>query len=344
MSHEIESAVFLASQGAGWTGLGQAIPANIAKDPAKIAALCDATWTVEAAPVYYRIEVGGKPVYVKAKDFAAQTRSDTRALLSITSANRYHTANRQPADVFEAFRDELAREGLEISHAAVLRGGAIVVVCAIMPQDNDVVVGRHDRLRRYTTLSTGYAGEGSNCSDGFIRVVCANTHRWNLAQAAADGKLKGVRASTRLQYDSLARMVANAQNVQAESFKLFNEMANRKMTGTDVARFFADVLEINIADLDRKDNGKDVVSTRARNMLALLSESYTKAPGAAIAHGSMWGAFHAVTHYATHVKGVRDTKGDGTDSARAASNLFGDADDLKARAMSLIQERMLLAA
>jgi phage/plasmid-like protein (TIGR03299 family) len=340
MSHEILSAVYMASQGAGWTGLGQAIPEMVAKDPAKIAELCNAMWTVEADPVYYK----RNGLFVLAKDNAAQVRSDTGALLSITSKTRYHTTNRQPSDVFEAFRDDLAREGFDISHAAVLRGGATIAVSAILPPEYDVVVGKGDRLRAYVTLSTGYAGDGTKCTKGTIRVVCANTLAAAIAEARATGKIRSIRASTELEYNTLSDLVANAKDMQKQEFAVFNDMANRAMSATDVARYFADVLEINIADLDRKENGKDVISTRARNMLALLSESYTTAPGAALAHGTAWGALHAVTHYATHVKGVRDTKGDGTESARAASNMNGDAAALKARALSLVQDRMLIAA
>lgn len=347
MSHEIESAVFMASQGAGWTGLGLAIPTNISRDPAKIAELCNATWTVEPKPVYYRItDANGRPAYVQAKGFSAQTRSDSHACLSITSANRYHTANRQPIDVFEAFRDELAREGLEISHAAVLRGGSVIAVSAILPADFDIVVGRNDRTRTYTTLSTGYAGEGSICTKGNIRVVCANTLAASIAEAKQSGKIKTVRASTLMQWDTLAKMVANAREMCKEQFAVFNAMANRQMSTHEVARYFADVLEINIADLNKVDpkTNKDLVSTRAKNMLTSLTEAYTKAPGADMAHGTAWGALHAVTYYATHEKGIRDTKGDGGDCARAASNMFGDAGALKARALALVQERMAVAA
>src|SRR5262249_17704152 len=152
MSHEIQSAVFMASQGAGWTGLGRAIPEEIAKDPAKIAALCKATWTVETKPVYVKhVDKDNRPFYLKAKGAAAQVRSDTGPILSLTSDSRYHVTNRQPIDVFEAFRDQLNSHGFDISHAAVLRGGSVIAVSAIMPPEYDVIVGRSDRLRSYVT-------------------------------------------------------------------------------------------------------------------------------------------------------------------------------------------------
>lgn len=346
MSHEIQSAVYMASQGAGWTGLGRAIPEDIAKDPAKIAALCNATWTVETKDVYVRHVRDGKPLYVKANGAAAQVRSDTGSILSLTSDTRYHVANRQPSDVFEAFRDELNSHGFEISHAAVLRGGAVIAVSAIMPPEYDVIVGKGDRLRAYVTLSTGYdLKHGTKTTKGTIRVVCANTLAAALALAEKLDQLRTIRASTELEFDSLSKLVALAKTLQAQEYKAFNEMANRRMSPVDVARYFADVLEINIEDLDKKNvNGKKLVSARAQNMLASLTKAYKEAPGAAIAHGTAWGALHAVTYYATHEKGIRDTMQDGEECARAASNMTGDAAKLKARALQLVQSRMAVAA
>lgn len=54
-----------------------------------------------------------------------------------------------------------------------------------------------------------------------------------------------------------------------------------------------------------------------------------------MAQGTAWGALNAVTYYATHVKGVRDSFGVGEGAARAASNLDGDAAVLKNRALML---------
>ena len=117
MAHEIETAVF-GSEGAGWTGLGQSIPASMANDPRAIAALCNATYTVEKRNVLVQgcIKV--------LDDYQALVRSDTQEVLHVASRSRYHVENRQPVDIFESFRDELAKEHLEISHAAVLKGGS----------------------------------------------------------------------------------------------------------------------------------------------------------------------------------------------------------------------------
>ena len=111
------------------------------------------------------------------------------------------------------------------------------------------------------------------------------------------------------------------------------------------ARYFADVLEINIENLNQRDrNGREMVSTKARNMLAAIVTAYRQAPGAASATGTAWGALNAVTYYGTHVKTVRDTCDDGAAVARVSSNMTGDAAKLKARALAILADRVAVAA
>lgn len=337
MSHEIEKAVFMASEGAGWTGLGKAIPAEIAKDPRQIAEFLGATWTVETREAFYK---DAKGAFAPIPGSAVQVRSDTGRALSITSDSRYHVTNRQPCDVFEAFRDELAAHHMDISHAAVLRGGQQIAVSAVLNNDHDITVGRGDKLKSYVTLSTGYDKKhGTKATKGTIRVVCANTLAASLKMAADSDQLRVIRASTQLEFDSLRELVANVKELEAAEAIKFNQLANWQMSDADVARYFASVLEINIDDLGKKTvNGKDAVSTKSRNMLTALTNAYETAPGAAIATGSAWGALNAVTYYATHEKTVRDTTDDGATLARIASNISGDSAKLKHRALQMLSD------
>jgi phage/plasmid-like protein (TIGR03299 family) len=346
MSHEIQNAVFSQDEGTGWTGLGQAIPLEISRDPRKIAELCNATFAVEKRACFFQTADGG---YKKAPGKEVVVRADTDRLLSVVSDTRYHVVNRQPIDIFEAFRDELAANNLVISHAAVLRGGADIVVCAMLPSEFDINVGeikanrrarrilaKGDKVKSYITASTGYNGRGTIVTKGGIRVVCANTLAAAITEAMGKDMIRTIRASTQLETYSISDMIARVKTLVDAERTTYNELANTKMSNEDVSRFFADVLEVNIADLGTTDrNGKKMVSTKTENILTAMLESYTKGPGASEIIGSAWGALNAVTHYATHTKTCRDTTDSGTNAARVASNLNGDAAKLKLRALSL---------
>lgn len=328
MSHEIAHAVFSAREGAGWTGLGQTIPANIANDPAKIAELCSATYRVSKRDVI----VAGTDFVIP--QYQALVREDTGAVLHVASRTRYHVNERQPVEIFEAFRDELAKNNMEISHASVLKGGRLIAVSALI-QGGDLMPPDGQVIKQYATLSTGYDGQhGTAATVDQCRVVCANTWRYNLDSAMSSGKYRSIRASQEIQpgqLSDLINLIGDPDTMERQR-RTFDALANTRLDAVQVARLFADACRINLEDIDRVDaKGRPVVATKARNMLAALYASYNNAPGAE--QGTAWGAFNAVTHFATHVRTTRDTTGDGSESSRVASNLFGDSAIMKARAM-----------
>lgn len=334
MAHLIESAVYSAREGAGWTGLGQEIPAAIANDPAKIAELLGATYTVGKRECFYKTLDGE---FRHAPGRAVIIREDTGAMLGITSDNRNHLQNRQPINFVEAFRDELAAHRMEFSHGAVLAGGSRIAVCALLPPELDIYISGTDRVKNYVTLSGGYDGKnGTKCSKGTIRVVCSNTLTFSLAQAARAKQLKTIRSSTVIETNTLAELIKNVADMVKEEREVYTALANTNMSTDDVARYFANVLSIKVEDLGKRDSkGAKLVSTKSENMLRELASAYASAPGAAIGTGTAWGVLNAVTYYATHVKTCRDTSGSGANAARVASNLNGDAAQLKLRALAL---------
>ncbi|MGP1609542.1 MAG: DUF932 domain-containing protein [Burkholderiales bacterium] len=338
MSHEIETAAFSSREGAGWTGLGQEIPADAAKDPRRIAEICKALF-----------EVQKRNVIIEGTDFVlpdhqALVRSDTGAVLHVASRSRYHVENRQPVEIFEAFRDELAAENLEISHAAVLKGGKLIAVSALLT-GADVTPADGHVVNNYVTLSTGYDGaHGTGATLSSVRVVCANTWRYNMDDAKDKGRARLISAATRLQSDTLRNIVGNCDEIISQQKRTYDALANASITDADVLRLFADVCGITVEDLGRTDarTGKPVVSSKARNMLDALRASYVNAPGAQ--PGTAWGALQAVTHFASHVRTVRDTAGDGEHGARTASNLFGDSASMKAGALARLTAQYAVAA
>lgn len=341
MSHEIESnkdAVWSAAEGAGWTGLGRAIPADIAKDASKIAEFLGATWSVEALPVYVKQADGSFREVSNAK---GQVRSDTGRVLSLTS-NLYKTENRQPRDYVEAFDKELRSNGMDISHAAVLGGGEFIAVSALMNPDFDIIVGKGDRVQSYVTLSGGYnLKHGTKATKGGMRVVCKNTLMGSIALAERSRQIRTIRATQELEFDSLSKLIENVKSLVDAEREAYNQMNNSKLSDADVLRFFADTIEVNVQDLDKTDKqGKKIISTKSENILKALAAAYKNAPGQHIATGTVWGALNAVTYFATHQKTVRDTKDDGAAAARVASNMYGGAAQMKARAQSLALQKI----
>ena len=332
MSAEVQSAVFSVEDGIGWHGIGLAIPEDAAKDPRKIAEILGATWSVERRECFYKANNS----FARVEGSSVLVRDDTGEALSVVSANRYHIDNRQPVDILEAFRDDLQRENLTISHAAVLKRGAVIIVSAKLPVEHRV--NGNDPVQFYQTLGTSYNKTlGSKSLVSAIRVVCHNTDMAATRDASERGRIKTIRASTRLEESSLSDLLLDTRTLVECKKKAYDALANTKMSDQAVSRYFADVLQINIDDLGKRDkNGKALIATKSENMLKSLIDAYRHAPGAESAKGTAWGAFNAVTYFATHEKTCRDTTDEGALQARVASNMFGDAARLKSRALELI--------
>lgn len=336
MAHQIVTAAFSAREGAGWTGLGVAIPAEHAADPAHIARIAGLDYTVAKAELTL-------PNGDTLPNHMALVESARGSVLGVVSRSKYHLDNRQPVDIVAAFRDQLAAQSMEISHVAALKGRSVVAVSALVT-GADFSIGK-DKLQTYVTLSTGYDGNnGTRCTVGGVRAVCANTLAYSIAAAEKEGKIKTIRASTAIEYGSLAKLVANLDDIVSTQKRTYEALANTAMSDADVLRTFADCLSINIEDLNRTDakTGEPVVSTRARNMLDALLASYKHAPGAQT--GNAWGVLNGVTHYADHVRTVRDTTGAGNAAARLTASMIGDGARLKARALDMLTSRVALAA
>jgi phage/plasmid-like protein (TIGR03299 family) len=344
MSHEIyhntlgqPSYVFDQREGAGWHGLGIAIPEEIATDPAKIAALCGADYNVSKRPVHF-LGANGRPVAVPNRE--AIVRDDTEEALEVLSGNRYNV--HQPIGYFEAFRDQLAKNHLRISSAGVLKGGRVLFVNAKIEDLGFKVMG--EEMQSYVTLGGGYDGKMSTF--GYLsnlRTLCWNTLSTNLGQAKSGKTLMRFPHTSPFDGDILTSALGLSGPELAVRAEVFNTLAGRKLQAERVAQFFADVLEV-------KDVAK--ASGKIKAQLEALAKAYVAGPGAdsKAAAGTVWGALNAVTFYVDHEAGTRDSYKDGTAQARFASAKFGTGADTKARALQLamqlanIDDKMLLAA
>lgn len=344
MSHHIDETlgrpafVFNATDGEAWHGLGSAIPAEFAKDPAKIAELAGAGYTVSKRPVSF-LGANGKPIAVPNRE--AIVRDDTEEALEVLSGNKYHVV--QPVEYFESFRYSLAANDLRISSAGVLKGGRIVFVCAAFEDKGFDVLGV-DRVNTYVVMGGGY--DGTMASFGYLssmRTVCWNTLSANIAATKAGKNLFRFPHTAPFDGAALGTALGLGGKELAVRAEVFNTMAGRKMQQAAVAKFFADTLQI-------KDVEK--VTGRVKAQLDALASAYLTGPGASLptAQGTVWGALNAVTYYVDHLASSRDSYDDGAGAARFASAKFGTGAATKQRALELamaaagVEEAMLQAA
>lgn len=348
MSHEIDEStgkpafVFDAKEGGAWHGLGQPIPADIAKDPAKIAELVGAAYKVEKDQTY----IFRNGVKIAVPNRVALVRNDTDEILEVLSDNRYNVV--QPVQYFESFRDSLAANHLVISSAGVLKGGRIVFVNARLDDEFKTDVMGLDKVESYLCLGGGY--DGTLSSFGYVssfRTVCWNTLSANLSQSKTGKRLFTVPHSSIFDGKLLAAalgLFGKELKVRAE---VFNTLAGRKATQAQVARYFAEVSGVDLTETKLEE-----VSKQKQAKLAALAEAYQNGPGANLksAKGTLWGALNAVTHYVDHLAGTRDTTTDGEERSRFASAQFGTGAEAKARALVIamrmagITQKELIAA
>jgi len=275
-------------------GMGKVIPADIQGNPSKIADMVGASFQVERRPVFFKNPDG---TYSKAPGRDVLVRPDT---------------------IFSALQTDLADFDLKIAYGTAIKGGSLITVCAELPSEYDIIVGKNDLMKSFLVVSMDYNSKHkSRASKGLIRTVSGATLSTSIDESTVPEIMKNIKAQIK---------------DEAQTFKL---LFDTEMPNKDITKYFSNVLDVDPADIGKVKAGSKLVSTKTENILKAITQSYVNAPGADLAKGTVWGALQAVAYYATHLKTVRDTTGSGTETARAASNLNGDANRLKVRALDL---------
>ena len=345
MAHEIDEttgkAAFTWLQGTAtpWHDLGQPTPPNSPLE----------TWQengglnfhVEKKTLGFQLGDDSTASFEVIPDMSALVRTDTKAPLSVQSKARYHV--HQPSEILQFFDKFIKENKLTMETCGALRGGRVVFALARMDDKYNISVGG-DIIAPYFLLGTSF--DGSLATHGIptsVRVVCANTHGAAL-NGAGDRMFRQKHTSI---FDSAALQAAldSSEGEIATRAIVFNQLADRAMTAEEVNEYFIkDVLDINPEDLSKQDKeGKELISTKTRNLITLLQTSYTKAPGANMAKGTAWGAYNAVTHFVDHAARTRDNNGDGTNLARLSSAWYGAGAATKKAALERLMKRCNIA-
>lgn len=298
-------------------------------------AACD--WETYQTPVQYQAADGTFRQY---GDRVVLARRDTHAALEVVSDHYKDHQNLEMAEFCEKY---IRENGLTLSTMGALRGGRGFFMSAIMPEKFIVDVNG-DKLKPYLSIVTGH-GDGKSTRMYFtsIRPVCQNTV--NAGLSAEAGRIFKQRHSQIFDPQAFTDVLTASHVEMAERARIFNAMADRKLSNDAANKFFADLVGIDLADWDKtKKDGKPVIHQRTKNILATLQNAYTQAPGAI--PGTAYGALQAVTYAVDHAFTVRDGDNDGQGLARIQSSQFGKGAEFKAKAIAALAKlsRVKLAA
>lgn len=305
-----------------WHGLGTELPELATASQAMKAAGLD--WTVEKRPMFFEGKGKQAGKYLK-KDLEGRyyvvVRTDIERGLGI--AGRDWT----PLQNGEAFSFTDGIVGIKeavYETAGALMGGRKVWILAKL---NGVmrINGSDDILDRYLLLANSHEnGHALQVRLTTVRVVCQNT----LGQALSQ---KGqtyfkIRHSKNIgDKVTEAREALGVVNAQFEDLKKqMDRLAEVKVTASQLAVFGE--------SLGWKPDSDEA---KHKDEWAEFEKIFENAPGQKLksAKGTLWGAVNAVTYYADHVQGYRETKGASAADNKLRSIWWGNGDKLKSEAM-----------
>lgn len=305
-----------------WHGLGQAIEQDASIETWAVQAGMD--WTVEKAPVIYRIE--DDHLKGNIETFEGQNvlyRSDTKAPLSVVS-DRYHAV--QPRAVLEFFRNLVDVGGFKIQVAGTLQGGKKLWALAETGRYADVA--KDDTVGGYLLLSTSCDRSlATTARFTSIRVVCNNTLQMALRKSQSQGVVSFTHLS---RFDPVA--LQSKLMGAVGSFGTFMEMANHLQSQQMNAKAAEAFLAALIAPISqvKASAGQVVDITKNRTYAKILSLFDGEAKGSEMVGHTKWGMLNAVTEYYDHHLPSR------SNDTRLDSAWFGKGDRVKNNALELL--------
>ena len=309
-------------------------------------------WSVRHVPVQFTtIGTPEKPsTTVVCDDRFVNYRDDTNAHLTTNASGSYHLHS--IGRIVDALDMVCKEAGFQPNTMGSLRGGKEIFMMA-KTQGKELIAG--ERFRRYIVMGTSY--DQTRLSFTYqtdMAVVCQNTLTASMKGAASVFLL-----SHRYEYDP--KKVIGDLGLFEEQQKAFEDqvetLASKAISKDDMNEFFYrvimkaspdDDISADFKALGKTEEGK-VKQADIRDTVALIADSYSKAPGGVTAVdsvpsrvGTLHGATQAVYHYVDHkmltLKNPRKLK-DGSftssKSTRFSRSFFGDGAKLKQRAHEL---------
>jgi phage/plasmid-like protein (TIGR03299 family) len=290
-----------------WHGLGVEIPKTkrLSAHEALVAAGCD--WEVGKLPLVIspaakvvQGEDGDKETFDIPQAMRGQAvtayctyRKTDNAILG-QHVGRLYTPY-QNEDAFGWYQPFLDKNELEFHTAGSLNDGR-TVWCLAKLNRKPIVVVKGDEIEKYLLLSNAHDGTKA-AKIGFtpIRVVCVNT--LSMAHGSIKSKLLSVRHSPKILENM--DMIRETVNLWNEAFEATAEqyrfLAKRGVNSKTLEKYVKIVLSKK-----EEVNEEEETSTKMENMLLKVFGAFEDPRGGALAPGTWWAAYNAITEYLSY--------------------------------------------
>jgi len=341
MAHEIhETDAFGYVGQKAWHGLGSALPQGV--DAVTAFRDLGIDWGTRLDPIYRKIAVvdsTGFPIigadgtqehqWVQLENNFIHTREDNNLELGLVSKGYKSFENIDVAKFADALAGADAATIVET--AGTLYNSRRVFVLVKLPQV--IKATSEDISEQYVLISNGHGGTASfSAYPTSIRVVCANTLKWSLRDAA-----KGLSFRHSGNIEEKLGQVRQVLGIAAQETAKFQEqvsaLVGTTLLGDKLTTFLNDSYEIAFGKFDSLE-GESLIKALAKRdaviaqQRELLENEKNSLDGI---RGTAWSALNAVTEYHDHYRGRG--KAVAISQVRAHSNLFGVSSDAKTKTL-----------
>jgi len=262
-------------------------------------------------------------------DFSLIYRGDTnKPFQTVSNGYRVH----QNEEIF-SFMDSICANGAKFHTAGSLFGGAKIWMLAQFPKELRIM-GTDDITKQYLLATSSHDGSMSTVlCDSEIRVVCDNTRRMALAEAATRGLMrfshKGKALETKL--PQVQKFFGIIGDRVEEREKLYNEMAHRLMSRVAVEDILAALYPLEEGEDDVTKSFNHFHHEAVKN----LWEDNDAGQISKIA-GTAYSFFQAVIRYEDHYRSPRNNYASRNAERSMDNLLFGEGFKVKETAARLI--------
>ena len=288
--HNVDSIGWLASDGAPWHGLGNALSGGESRE--ELLRKCGLDWAYEGRSMYHMVGEEDNQTAESVRTHKLTVRSDTGQPLGVVGTKFRYV---QPAEVLDTFLGVADANNLKIAVAGALDGGRRIWALARLG-DGVELPGR-DRVEPFALLATANDGTmATRAKFTAVRVVCHNT--W---QASGIGKSAEVSIRHNQVYDAnTVRDGLGLSGLWAQEKENMRLLTTLHVSQEETFQFLTKTLgnpELPITHEDQPHK-------RAMREVWRLTQNGRGAQLTSAA-STAWGLYNAVTEYADHHRPAR---------------------------------------